>query len=145
MRHSKSGGSYGMPVKWCRGWRQLTFLQQLQSFRMIRRYSVNVTILPFSYPLRYFRYWCCPLFTISSSLTGVAFWVITQLYVSLLTGNALLWYSAWLSDAAVNPGALLSGNHHINFFPGVAERWYPGWVSKRTVLFDGRILRPGWM
>ncbi len=56
MRHSKSGGSYGMPVKSCRGWRQLTFPQQLQSFRMIRRYSVNVTILPFSYPLRYFRY-----------------------------------------------------------------------------------------
>ncbi|ANK02156.1 hypothetical protein WLH_00895 [Escherichia coli O25b:H4] len=45
-----------MPVKSCRGWRQLTFPQQLQSFRMIRRYSVNVTILPFSYPLRYFRY-----------------------------------------------------------------------------------------
>lgn len=33
--------------------------------------------LPFSCPLRYFCYWCCPLSTISSSLIGVALFAST--------------------------------------------------------------------
>lgn len=42
-RYRKSGVSYWMSVKWCRGWRLLTFPQQLQSFRMLRREYVNAT------------------------------------------------------------------------------------------------------
>ena len=77
MRHSKSGGSYGMPVKWCRGWRWSWFFIATAVIQDDREIFCQCHDPAIFVPARYFRYWCCPLFTISSSLTGVAFWVIT--------------------------------------------------------------------